>query len=235
MPRPPLLVFADDWGRQPSSCQHLIRHLLGRYEVYWVNTIGTRAPRLNAATLSRALEKVRHWLRPRTSAGSQLPPGLHVVNPRMWPWFGSRFSRRLNRALLRRQLTCLLRDLPTPPVAVTTLPIVADLIGQLPVRRWVYYCVDDFGQWPGLDQVPLRRMDDLLIGRADVRIAVSETLQERIRSLGQPAHLLTHGVDLDFWVAGRPEAVPALAGPHPPPALPLGAPPPPQAPRPPPP
>ena len=35
------LVFADDWGRHPSSCQHLIRQLLARYPVLWVNTIGT--------------------------------------------------------------------------------------------------------------------------------------------------------------------------------------------------
>jgi glycosyltransferase involved in cell wall biosynthesis len=206
----PLLVFADDWGRHPSSCQHLVRHLLGRHEVYWVNTIGTRSPRLDFATLTRGLEKLRHWARPRTAARA-LPPSLHVVYPRMWPWFGSSFSRRLNCALLRRQLTRLIRTLPSPPVAITTLPIVADLIGELSVRHWVYYCVDDFGQWPGLDQVPLRQMDDLLIARADVRIAVSETLRERIGSLGQTAHLLTHGVDLDFWA--RPDsavAVPAL-------------------------
>src|SRR5438094_4010940 len=54
-----LLVFADDWGRHPSSCQHLIRHTLGRYDVYWVNTIGTRTPRLDWATLTRGLEKAR--------------------------------------------------------------------------------------------------------------------------------------------------------------------------------
>jgi glycosyltransferase involved in cell wall biosynthesis len=211
---PPLLVFADDWGRHPSSCQHLIRHLLGRYDVYWVNTIGTRSPRFDCATLKRAWEKARQWLRPRQAPSlSELTPALHVVNPRMWPWFGSRFSRWLNRALLRRQLTRLIQSLPAPPVAVTTLPIVADLMGELPVRRWVYYCVDDFGLWPGLDQVALRAMDDLVIRRADVRIAVSETLQERIRSRGKTAHLLTHGVDLDFWtVRDAPVTIPALEG-----------------------
>jgi glycosyltransferase involved in cell wall biosynthesis len=207
-----LLVFADDWGRHPSSCQHLVRHLLGRYQVHWVNTIGTRSPRLNLATLARGVEKVRHWARPR-GAREPLPTSLQVCNPRMWPWFGSRLSRRLNRTLLLRQLTPLARSLPAPPVVVTTLPIVADLIGALPVCRWVYYCVDDFGQWPGLDQVPLRRMDELLMARADVLIAVSETLRERMRSRGRDAHLLTHGVDLDFWAGnGAPGAVAALAG-----------------------
>src|SRR5207245_861809 len=82
-------------------------------------------------------------------------------------------------------------------------PIVADLMGRLPVRRWVYYCVDDFGQWPGLDQKTLRRMDDQLIARADVLVAVSETLQQRLAGLGRKSHLLTHGVDLEFWKDGR--------------------------------
>ena len=206
-----LLVFADDWGRHPSSCQHLVRQLLGRYEVLWVNTIGTRSPRLDWATLTRGLEKARQWARPRRAAGP-LPPHLHVRSPRMWPWFGSAFGRRLNRALLVRQLTPLLRSLPAPPVAITTIPVVADLLGALPVRRWVYYCVDDFGQWPGLDQAVLRRMDDQLVARADVLVAVSDTLRERLRGLGREAHLLTHGVDVDFWAGGAGGPLPEVDG-----------------------
>ena len=34
-----LLVFSDDWGRHPSSCQHLISQLLPKYHVDWVNTM----------------------------------------------------------------------------------------------------------------------------------------------------------------------------------------------------
>jgi glycosyltransferase involved in cell wall biosynthesis len=98
-------------------------------------------------------------------------------------------------------------------VVITALPIVADLIGRLPVHRWVYYCVDDFGQWPGLDRETLRRMDDELVSKADILVAVSETLQERLAGLGRKSSLLTHGVDLDFWQAkGRPAALPALNG-----------------------
>ena len=109
-----------------------------------------RTPRLDLATLARGLEKVRHWMRPAASAAEPGQPGSHVLNPRMWPWFRSGFDRRLNRALLLAPAgPPVLESLPEPPVAVTTLPIVADLVGVLPVERWVYYCVDDFGQWPG--------------------------------------------------------------------------------------
>jgi glycosyltransferase involved in cell wall biosynthesis len=213
---PALLVFADDWGRHPSSCQHLIRQMFGRYRIYWVNTIGMRPPRLDWSTLSRGLEKLRQWARARRAApADNISPsgGPCVLNPRMWPWFSTPLDRRINRALLARQLTPLLRSLDQPAVALTTIPVVADLIGVLPVRRWVYYCVDDFSEWPGLDSRPLRRMERDLVRRVDEVIAVSETLRQKLRRLGREAHLLTHGVDVDFWRLPAADAsCPALDG-----------------------
>jgi glycosyltransferase involved in cell wall biosynthesis len=130
----------------------------------------------------------------------------------MWPWFSSSFSRGLNRRLLTRSLAPLLRSLPEPAVAVTTIPIVADLMGVLPVRRWVYYCVDDFGEWPGLDQATLRRMEEGVIHKADTQIAVSETLQTKLRHSGKEVRLLTHGIEEGFWEAGEGDPLPQLAG-----------------------
>jgi hypothetical protein len=82
--------------------------LLPSHDVCWVNTIGTRSPRLNGATLKRGAEKLRQWLRPATASPPPAPGQDDrqptMLNPRMWPWFGSAFSRRLNRVLLRRQL-----------------------------------------------------------------------------------------------------------------------------------
>jgi len=208
--RPPLLVFADDWGRHPSSCQHLVRHLLERHEVYWVNTIGTREPRLNLATLRRGFEKISDWAQ-RPRAAQPLPANLRVLNPRMWPWISRQFDQALNRELLFRQLAPLVRSLPAPPIAVTTLPIVSDLMGLLPVQRWVYYCVDDFGEWPGLAQATLRRTEERLIRRADALVAVSETLQDKLARQGRPVHLLTHGIEPGFWaVNGSARALPSL-------------------------
>jgi glycosyltransferase involved in cell wall biosynthesis len=206
-----LLVFADDWGRHPSSCQHLVSHLLSRHEVWWVNTIGTRRPRFDAATLRRCMEKLRHWSSPARShvqkgCRQPAPPNLHLLDPRMWPSFGSWLERRINRKLLMSQLIPCLASLPEPPVAVTTIPIVADLVGLLPVRRWVYYCVDDFAEWPGLDGRTLSVMEKRLIQRADVLVAVSSNLQQNIERQGRSAHLLTHGVDLGDWDQGHSPA-----------------------------
>ncbi|MFM8272550.1 MAG: HAMP domain-containing protein, partial [Gemmata sp.] len=107
--RPPLIVFADDWGRHPSSCQHLVARLLPHRGVTWVNTIGTRPPGLNRSTVTRGLAKLRQWAAGPPSAAPPggaggAPPSPVVLNPKMWPSFRSRFGRALNRRLLARAL-----------------------------------------------------------------------------------------------------------------------------------
>jgi len=79
-------------------------------------------------------------------------------------------------------------------------------MGKLPVARWVYYCVDDFSQWPGLDQRTVRKLEDELIAKADRVIVVSDALKEHVGARGREAELLTHGVDLEFWARNEPAA-----------------------------
>ena len=205
MPDPaPLLVFSDDWGRHPSSCQHLISQLLPTRRVVWVNTIGTRPPRLDLATVKRGFEKLRHWVGPRPYSGgftrrpdaadetktTGKPAAISpiVLNPKMWPSFRSRLGRALNRRLISRAVRRALEGWP-PPVVVTTLPVVADLVGQFPAARWVYYCVDDFGVWPGLDGRTMQKLEAELVPKIDVAVAVSETLQRHLAAFGKSSQI----------------------------------------------
>lgn len=196
---PTLLVFSDDWGRHPSSCQHLIRELLPKFPVIWVNTIGTRKPRLDIATVRRAWEKASHWSRMKGRIGDSHLANLCVASPRMWPWFSHTWDRWLNRRLLVSQLRSTLRGTTGQVVAITTLPIVADLVGNVPVSRWVYYCVDDFSQWPGLDGITLERMERKLVRRVDLVVAAGNELQKRVQGMDCVTRLLTHGVNLRHW------------------------------------
>ncbi|WP_436715012.1 glycosyltransferase [Roseiconus lacunae] len=122
-----------------------------------------------------------------------------VIDAKMWPWMSHRWDRWLNRRLLTKQL----REAAEDAVVITTIPIVADLVDSLPAKRWVYYCVDDFSVWPGLDGEMLGRMEDELVAKVDCTIAVSDTLMDSLRRRGCSPHLLTHGVDLDFWRTGQ--------------------------------
>src|SRR5438876_817938 len=69
---PPLLVFADDWDRHPSSCQHLIRRLRDDRRILWANSIGTRQAKANAITFRRGLEKMQNWSRGLTRVSEQM-------------------------------------------------------------------------------------------------------------------------------------------------------------------
>src|SRR5258705_12958607 len=82
----PWLVISDDWGRHPSSCQHLIRHLLPEQPVTWVNMIGTRRPAVDWATARRGLEKFGQGLGP--APPDTLPGNLRGVSPKGGPGVG---------------------------------------------------------------------------------------------------------------------------------------------------
>jgi glycosyltransferase involved in cell wall biosynthesis len=198
---PSLLIFSDDWGRHPSSCQHLTRVFQERHPVWWVNTIGTRPPRLDLATVRRGFEKIRHWS--KQPASNESPGNPTVLNPRMWPYFRSALDRRVNRWLLTRQLRPVVEAAKSPVIAITTIPIVADLVGRLPVDRWVYYCVDDYEEWPGLDKEALRTMEAELVRQVDAVIVVSDRLRDKLAAMGRRADVLTHGTNPGHWTGGE--------------------------------
>ena len=195
-----LVVFADDWGHHPSSAQRLIERLLGSYQVLWVNTIGTRRPTISGQDLARAVR----WMRgPRRSSAAhqQLERNPGVITPVMWPGWRAGWECSLNAKLLSRAVN---RELAARPrrgrrVALTTLPITAPLIGRLAVDRWVYYCVDDYPAWPGVDGPTLRELELQQIQAVDRLMAVSRPLQQHLARSGRVSTLLSHGVDLPHW------------------------------------
>ena len=116
----------------------------------------------------------------------------------MWPSFRSAWRRRLNHTLLSRFLKQHVPD-HSDSVVLTTVPIVADLVGTLPVRRWVYYRVDDFAAWPGIDSNTVCQMEASLVAGADRVVAAGEELAEPMRQQGRDPVVITHGVDLEHW------------------------------------
>lgn len=196
-----LIVFADDWGRHPSSCQHLIRELVPRHPTLWVNTIGMRQPGWSRADLKKAVQRLRQWTVPSRVADAAA--NLRIVTPVMWPEFRRPWQRALNRRLIvaavNRALRTSVRGAAERRIVITTLPITAALVGWLDVDAWIYYCTDHYSAWPGLDADVLAEMERELIQRADCIIAVSPALQERLSSMGRHALLLPHGVDVGHW------------------------------------
>jgi len=210
----PFVVFSDDWGEHPSSSQHLFGQLAGEHRILWVNTIGMRRPTLSLTDLGKVVSKVSRMLN-RSAAGavSKAPSNIRVCQPFMLPYSNIGAVRRLNKASVVRSVGQAARAAGiVDPVLVTTVPNACDYAATVPKDLVVYYCVDDFSAWPGLDASLVRGMEDMLVQRADVLLATSRKLYERLSASGKPVHMLTHGVDIDLFGREAPAEHPCLAG-----------------------
>ncbi|MBI5514980.1 MAG: glycosyltransferase [Deltaproteobacteria bacterium] len=203
------VVFADDWGGHPSCVQHVFRRLALSHPTLWVNTVGLRPPRLDRRDAARVVRKVRTMLggRARDNAGAaprEATPDaglkLQVCAPPMVPWMRPEPVRALNRLAVHRALRRAAAHLgPGEPVLVAAVPNGVDALGALPFAAVVYYCVDDFANWPGVDASAAERLERELLAASDVVLATSEHLcQTRISPKG-PTLPLPHGVDVEHF------------------------------------
>jgi glycosyltransferase involved in cell wall biosynthesis len=196
------IVFSDDWGVHPSSCQHLFRQIARDHAVLWVNTIGMRRPNPSLADLKKVFRKLS-----RTFRGSATQPSsegaalrLRVCQPFMLPYSSLSLVRLFNAYSVRRTVRRLAREMGLArPTLVSTVPNACDYAGHLDEGKVVYYCVDDFTQWPGLEHDLVTKMEDELISRSDELVATSRQLYRKLEKVGKPTHLLTHGVDLGLF------------------------------------
>jgi glycosyltransferase involved in cell wall biosynthesis len=214
LPGNSFIVFSDDWGEHPSSCQHLFRHLLARHTVIWVNTIGMRTPRFSLADLKKIVRKVSKMFMRRVpdAARDATAPQPQVCQPFMLPFSSIAAVRRFNRYSVLRQVRRVARAANVRrPVVVTTVPNACDYVDGFDAARIVYYCVDDFSQWPGLEHALVRDMEASLIAKADLLIATSRNLFTKLSAGGRKVHLLTHGVDLELFSQEAPREHACLA------------------------
>ncbi len=211
------LVFSDDWGRHPFSCQHLMRRFLPGNRLIWVHTIGLRTPRLCLYDARRALEKLGSWL-PTKHTGKTIEPRKtdlrpHILSPVMLPFNRIPGVRAFNRASVVRAVRRAMGALGLrAPVLLATLPNACDYVGAFGESLVVYYCVDDFSLWPGMNQPDLvREMERSLLAGADLVAATSTALCQSRGNAAGPARLLSHGVDVDHFAGGPYPCPPALA------------------------
>ncbi len=125
----PFVVFSDDWGRWPSSSQHLFRLIGASRRVLWVETTGMRPPRLSLNHAQRVLEKVRSWSSARSDPWTVMPAQMERLAVPMQPWFGRRALASFNDSLLARAVRRRLDQLGwRDPIVVVTVPIAVGAV-----------------------------------------------------------------------------------------------------------
>lgn len=207
-----IIVFSDDWGRHPFSCQHIMQHFLPNNKVLWVNTIGMRRPRLTMKDFKRSVQKLRSFA--AKPIQERLPDNLTIINPPMFP-FGNRLVRFLNRRSVISAVREKMQSLGmTAPIILTTLPNASEYLGSLGEMLAVYYCVDDFTLWPGVNEALVLEMERRLVRKVDLLVCSSGELAVIKSREGLQTEILPHGVDYTHFsrcAAGTQVAVAYLA------------------------
>jgi hypothetical protein len=176
------LVFGDDWGRHPSTTQHLVRALPPEDRVLWVGSLGMRAPRPVLADARRIVERIGSIRRP----AREVPDRMRVLAPRVAPFHRHPVVRAANRASLRAQVReALARAGMRRPVALVAAPVAALYLDGLPIERSIYLRLDDHPRLPGVDPVLAREAEAQLVAHADACVATA-------RSLAMPGRTWTH-------------------------------------------
>jgi glycosyltransferase involved in cell wall biosynthesis len=199
---PTFVVFSDDWGRHPSSCQHLFRHITNHYRTLWFNTIGLRTIRFTKYDLVRSAQVMRDWLRTRAPSSPATPSrnNPQVLKPIMFPTFKWKLFSDLNQKLLQQAVRKALHGSECrKAILVSTLPLVPRLFASDYFVRTVYYCVDDFTNWPGVNGECARRLEEETLSMCDLVIATSDHLLKTRIGRASRRMLLTHGVDYEHF------------------------------------
>jgi glycosyltransferase involved in cell wall biosynthesis len=188
-----IVCFSKDWSEDPTSNNHVVMQLAKHNRVLWLNSIGTRVPRL---TSGRDLRKIWKKFGDVLRGPTRVAENLWVYTPVVLPLPHSRWATVLNRIILRAALGVLRRRLGMRDFQMWTfLPNVGDYVGRLGESLVVYYCVDEWSQFNYVDGTQIAAAEERLCRRADIVFATAESLVRRKLAWNKETHLARHGVD----------------------------------------
>ncbi len=194
-----IVCIASSWDYDPTSKHHVMRLLAKNNDIVWVNYHGTRKPRINAADARSALSALRRF----AGGVRKITPGMVQVTPLVIPGASRPRLARLSQSLLVRQIRGAIRAVDparSKPLQVWSFaPDVDELIGRFDEECFVYYCVDEFAEFEGVDGERIRKSEAILLKEADVVVTTSATLHEKRVGRRPDAILLRHGVDHDHF------------------------------------
>jgi glycosyltransferase involved in cell wall biosynthesis len=211
-----MLCFSHDWNGDPLSKTHLMRLLARDNRILWVNSIGYRAPTVSKADISRAFRKLAAATQPLR----EVERNLFVLSPLAIPAYGIAAVRALNTHLLRFQIKRAMRRLGFHrPINWVFNPAAGLIAGSLGEEQLIYYCVDEYTAFSGVQAQSLAELENRLLRRADLVIVSADALYHSKAPVNPRTVLVRHGVDHDHFRQALDPATPIPADiarlPHP--------------------
>ena len=200
-----VVYFGNDWfAENRTSSHHIARRLSQLIPMLYVETPGIRAPQATPRDLRKLWRKLRGAFAPPHKVHDQ----LHVKTIPQIPFrrlpFVNTANRMLAEWLTRRELRALgITDV----ISWFVIPHPAALAKRLGERMTVYYCIDDYASYPGMDPRVIQELDDYLTRLADVVFVAPAALVEAKRAMNPNVHASPHGVDFDLFARASDPAV----------------------------
>jgi len=204
-PQHDYIFFGDDRSTIPTSSMHIADQVVKKHRVFWINTY-TRLPKLSELTKAfRILTR-----REATPAINQQSTGATILSatPIQFPWFVPP-ARKFNGYCAGRFFQKLIKQHSIQrPVVVTNFPCAVDAFREirrlLPETPQIYYCVDDYIEYPGYNPRHWTTMEQELFATVNGAAFTSRDLQEnKKRPPSLPSLYLPHGVDYEHFACER--------------------------------
>jgi glycosyltransferase involved in cell wall biosynthesis len=200
-----IIIFSDDWGRYPSTLQHIGKILARHNRIIWVGSLGLRQPKLSLTDIKRIAEKFKRIFFKKKGSGSNKE--VIEVNPVIIPFHDWTIIRKINSLLLIKQLKKILnKHRFVEPILITTSPIMEKLVGKLNESSSHYFCLDDFTLFEGAFEC-IGMLEQNLLKKVSTSFSISENLmRSRVPASGRN-YFLPQGVDIKHFM-DKVETVP---------------------------
>lgn len=191
----------DWWYHHPHSKYHLMRRFArAGNKVIFVNSISMG---LASVANKDLLPRIKRKLGSYAKLARTAEDGVTVVSPAVWPWFGSRTARGLNRQLLRKQIGALARNRGlSSPILWISIPTAAEMIGELDESLVIYHVSDKYDANTmdhATDPEKIRRLHEHAIGKADLIFYSGRKLLEENKLARDRSYLLEQAVEFERW------------------------------------
>ncbi len=181
----------------PTNQHHLARQLTRRgHDVLFVDTVGTRKPRLN---LPDALRMIRR-LRFRERGLSKVESGIWRISPPILPP-GVNFARESFQARFSERIRKAIGELGWErPIGWFFNPRASFAVDSIDFSTVALHLVDDLRQIPGADVAEIEKGEKLLADRAEFILTSAPALYNRMKALHPgKTHFFRNVVDYDHF------------------------------------
>ncbi len=204
-----IIICGEDWGRFPSTTQHIGKVLLQNNRIIWIGSLAHRRPNFTISDFLRVVEKLKKIFFIKKNINLKTEQNSPIqIHPLIIPFHDNKLIRRLNNHLLLRTVLKAIKKFDFENVIlITSSPLVYGLVGKIGETSSHYFCLDDYSNFDGAFN-SLIEMEKKLLSKVSSYFAVSQLLLDSKKAASGNNYFLPQGVQTEHFQK-KVEKIPA--------------------------